>query len=85
MLFVITYGYLKMGLFLSTTINCIDKKGRVSVPAQFRAVLASESYNGVILFQSYTQKAIEGVGISALEKFSNRMDDNFAFFSDIHY
>lgn len=73
-----------MGLFLSTTINKMDKKGRVSVPSGFRAALAEESFQGVVLFRSYTQKTIEGVGMSAMEAMSDRMDNNFAFFSDDH-
>lgn len=75
---------LSVGLFLSTTINRVDKKGRVSVPAGFRAAIATDSFQGVVLFQSYTQPAIEGVGMSAMEDLSARMDDNFAFFSDDH-
>ena len=73
-----------MGLFLSTTINRVDKKGRVSVPAQFRTCLSAEEFQGVVLFQSYTHQAIEGVGMSALQTMASRMDDNFAFFSDNH-
>ncbi|PCI01234.1 MAG: division/cell wall cluster transcriptional repressor MraZ [Alphaproteobacteria bacterium] len=73
-----------MGLFLSTFINRVDKKGRVSVPAPFRAALAHESYQGVVLFPSYTQKALEGVGMAAMENMGARMDSQFAFFSDDH-
>lgn len=73
-----------MGLFLSTTINKLDKKGRVSVPANFRTALSAESFQGVILFQSYTHQAIEGVGMSAMEGLSQRIDNNFDFFSDNH-
>lgn len=73
-----------MSLFLSTFTNRVDKKGRVSVPAPFRAVLAGESYQGVVLFPSYTQKALEGVGMGAMEQMGSRMDSQFAFFSDDH-
>lgn len=73
-----------MGLFLSTYINRIDKKGRVSVPAPFRAALGVESAQAVVLFPSYTQQALEGVGMAAMETMSARMDNNFAFFSDEH-
>jgi len=38
----------------------------------------------VVLFQSYTQQAIEGVGMSAMETLSKRVDSNFDFFSDNH-
>ena len=74
-----------MGLFLSTYINKVDKKGRVSVPAQFRDCLVSEEFQGVVLFKSYTHQAVDAVGMEAMEKFANRMDDNFAIFSDTHH
>ena len=32
-----------MGRFLANTVNSIDKKGRVSVPASFRAVLGNQN------------------------------------------
>lgn len=73
-----------MGLFLSTFINKIDKKGRVSVPASFRSALSQENFQGVVVFQSYTQDALEGVGMSSMDMMADRMDDNFAFFSDDH-
>lgn len=73
-----------MGLFLSTFVNRLDKKGRVSVPATFRAAMASETFQGVVLFPSYKLSTIEGVGMSAMEQMGGRMDNNFAFFSDDH-
>jgi len=73
-----------VSLFLSTTINRVDKKGRVSVPAPFRTALSVETFQGVVLFQSYTQQAIEGVGMSALQDLSNRIDTHFDLFSDTH-
>lgn len=73
-----------MGLFLSTTINKLDKKGRVSVPSTFRSALAGENFQGVVLFQSYTNQCIEGVGMSAMSDFASRIDNNFDVFSDEH-
>ena len=70
-----------MTLFLSTYINKIDKKGRVSVPASFRAALASEPFQGIVTFRSYKHAAIEGCGISRMHKLSNSVD-NLDFFSD---
>ena len=74
----------QLGLFLSTFINKIDKKGRVSVPATFRAALSQEDFQGIVVFRSYTQEALEGVGMSSMDVMADRMDDNFAFFSDDH-
>lgn len=56
----------------------------MSVPASFRAALSDESFQGVVLFQSYTQSSIEGVGMSVMKNMSNRIDSNFDFFSDGH-
>ena len=39
LIILISNFFLKMALFLSTYINRIDKKGRVSVPSTFRNVL----------------------------------------------
>jgi len=77
-----------MALFLSTYVNKIDKKGRVSVPARFRAVLAEQnagtpSFNGVVAFLSLSSPAIEGCGMDFMESL-NRGLDAFNPFSDEH-
>lgn len=73
-----------MGLFLSTTINRLDKKGRVSVPSSFRSVVAQDDFQGVVLFQSYTHECIEGLGMRALTDIQARIDTHFDLFSDTH-
>lgn len=70
----------RMPLFLSTHLNKVDKKGRVSVPAQFRAALASESFQGVILIRSHAHAALEGFAFSYMEEISRRLE-NFDLFS----
>lgn len=47
-----------MGIFLSTFLMRVDKKGRVSVPASFRAALPAES-GAVIAFKSLNFSAID--------------------------
>ena len=47
-----------VALFLSTFVNAIDRKGRVSVPAPFRAALGSQ--NAIVVFRSYKAAALEG-------------------------
>jgi MraZ protein len=64
-----------MSLFLATHINKIDKKGRVSVPAGFRATLAKQTFQGVVLFRSLRTAAIEGCGMNRMERLSSGMDD----------
>jgi len=72
-----------MGLFLSTFVNKIDSKGRISVPANFRASLAQESFQGVVLFRSYKHEAIEGCGYKRIENMSQAIDTQTDIFSDI--
>jgi MraZ protein len=70
-----------MALFLSTYINKVDRKGRVSVPAPFRAALAGQSFQGVVLFRSHSHACLEGFGWSTMEEIGGRLD-RFALFSD---
>lgn len=66
-----------MGLFLSTHVNKVDRKGRVSVPATFRAALANQSFNGIVAFPSPSSKyaALEGYGMDRIEDIVARIDD----------
>jgi len=43
----------RMRLFLSTFTNRIDKKGRVSIPAPYRAVVSEKGPNTVVAFPSF--------------------------------
>lgn len=57
-----------MALFLSKYVNRVDKKGRVSVPATFRAELAAESFSGIIVRPSFVSEAIDACGRDALQE-----------------
>lgn len=70
-----------MALFLSTFVNKIDKKGRVSVPSTFRAALVGESFHGIVAFRSYKHKAIEACNMTRMQKLCASVDD-LDFFSD---
>ena len=63
-----------MALFLSTHINKVDRKGRVSVPAAFRLALAELSFSGIVVFPAIHSRALEGSGIDRLEELSARVD-----------
>lgn len=63
-----------MGLFLSTYINKVDKKGRVSVPASFRAVLADQAFQGIIAYASFVNDCIEACGMERIEQLSRSID-----------
>jgi MraZ protein len=58
--------------FLSTFVNKIDRKGRVSVPAPFRAALSEASYPGVIAYPSMTDTAIDAFDRATLEELNRR-------------
>lgn len=69
-----------MPLFLSTHLNKVDKKGRVSVPASFRSALASQAFQGVVLFRSNNHECLEGFAYSYMAELGERLD-NFDLFS----
>ncbi|MDR1696788.1 MAG: division/cell wall cluster transcriptional repressor MraZ [Rickettsiales bacterium] len=68
-----------MALFLSNFENRIDAKGRISVPAAFRSSVQNENFAGVVLYRSFTDKCIEGVTMSRMEKMAAAMDNMGAF------
>lgn len=62
-----------MAVFLSSFVNKIDKKGRVSVPASFRAVLGA-SAPGIVVFKSLQHDALDGCSIAHLEILSQSLE-----------
>lgn len=64
-----------MALFLSTFTNRVDKKGRVSVPASFRAVLAPLHFSGIIAYPSFVNPCIEASGIDRIETLNAGIDN----------
>ena len=71
-----------MSLFLSSYENRVDAKGRVSVPAKFRTVVANDEFQGVVLYCSPTHNCIEGVSMSRLEKLAESDDTYGDLFAD---
>jgi MraZ protein len=55
---------------MSSTVNKIDSKGRISIPAPFRSVLEFQGYPGVYLFPSFTSRAIDGGGQELIDQIS---------------
>jgi MraZ protein len=70
------------GLFLATHQNKIDKKGRISVPAPFRALLNKGEFQGMVAFPSLTQPAIEGFPMNRMERLSQQIDQLEPFSHD---
>jgi len=74
-------------LFLSTTTNNRDAKGRVSVPADFRAVIAAQSkgmeaaFDGVFVWPSFNGPFLEGGGEMFMKSLEASID-SFDFYDD---
>ncbi|MGH7013109.1 MAG: division/cell wall cluster transcriptional repressor MraZ [Stellaceae bacterium] len=63
-----------MAVFLSTYVNKIDRKGRISVPAAFRAALAPTGSKGIVAYRAVKLTAIEVSGLDRAENLSRRID-----------
>ena len=65
--------------FLSNSINNIDAKGRASVPAPFRQVLAAKGFRELYALQAIGQPAIDVGGMDLLERYETRMAEEDPF------
>ena len=72
-----------MAVFIGTFENKVDRKGRVSVPVQFRQMLAGQSFQGIVAFRSYRAAAIEACGIDFMERLNDSVS-SMDLFSDAH-
>jgi MraZ protein len=63
-----------MDQFVSTFTNKIDAKGRVSVPAQFRAVLAKDGHEGIYCYPSLDQDALDCGGRRLVDKIESLLE-----------
>jgi MraZ protein len=64
-----------MDQFVSTFTNKIDAKGRVSVPASFRAVLNHEGFEGIYCYPSLDDEALDAGGKRLMERNAALIDD----------
>ncbi len=75
-----------MALFVGTHVNKVDKKGRVSVPAAFRAALAKlnegNDFVGCVLRPSSKHPALEAMTMKQLEELADRLEAEADMFSD---
>ncbi|QLF70854.1 division/cell wall cluster transcriptional repressor MraZ [Peteryoungia desertarenae] len=62
-----------MNRFLSNATNRIDAKGRVSVPASFRAVLAQRGIQELYCLQDFVYPAINIGGPDLLERYEQKV------------
>lgn len=66
---------LVVALFLSRFDNKVDKKGRVSVPASFRADLTDDAFSGVVVFPSpVNEGALDACDIGRMQSLSEGID-----------
>ena len=62
-------------MFLSTTSNGVDAKGRVSVPADFRAVVRGGMFDGIIVWPSFDGPYLEGGGQALMERYQALIEE----------
>jgi MraZ protein len=72
-----------MALFIDTFVNKIDRKGRVSVPAPYRAALAAQTFQGIIAFPSFKFDAIQCAGMDWMTELTESVG-RVDLFSDAH-
>ena len=75
--------HIKMNLFVSTFVNKIDKKGRVSLPSIFRSALPKDHKNEIILSKSLRNNVIDGLSVQRVHEIAKRIN-NLDFFSEEH-
>jgi MraZ protein len=61
-------------MFLSTYVNKVDRKGRVSVPATFRALLAKRGFASIFVIPSFKHPALEASGMDRMEEIGARVN-----------
>ena len=74
MIVLIVKFFERLMIFLSTFINKIDAKGRVSVPSSFRSVLEESGFKGMICYPSPVLDSVEGCGFNRIKKLSDTID-----------
>jgi MraZ protein len=62
-----------MNRFLSSAVNRIDAKGRVSVPAHFRAVVLSRGYSELYAIRQLDVPALDVGGLDLLDRYEERI------------
>ena len=71
----------KTFLFLDTFVNKVDAKGRVSLPADYRAIV-KDLGSEIVCYRSLTQPCIEGCTEDLLDKLATEIENSTDFFSE---
>lgn len=69
--------------FVANFTNRLDSKGRVSIPAPFRAVLAKDGFEGLYVHPSLDQQALDCGGHGLLRQIDGLLD-NFRPYTPEH-
>jgi transcriptional regulator MraZ len=72
-----------VSVYFGTFENKVDRKGRVSVPAPFRQILATSAFQGIIAFRYHTPNAMEACSLEFMERLDRSVSD-FDLFSEEH-
>jgi len=62
-----------MNRFLSSAVNRIDAKGRVSVPAHFRSVVQQRGYSELYAIRQLDVPALDVGGLDLLDRYEERI------------
>jgi MraZ protein len=65
----------EVALFMSTYVNKVDRKGRVSVPATFRAQLMDSPFQGIAAYPLPGEDMLEAAGVDRMQAMARASDD----------
>ena len=71
-----------MSPFVSTFTNKLDAKGRVSIPAQYRQILAQQELGALYCIPSFVSPCLEAFGNTLLSQFTQRLGKYDPLFSE---
>ena len=71
----------KTFLFMDTVVNKVDAKGRVSLPADYRAIVKG-SESEIVCYRSLSAPCVEGCLEDLLDKLALEMENSLDFFSE---
>ena len=63
-----------MSLFVSTVVNKVDRKGRISVPALWRVALSSPLFSGIFCYPSFDTACLDGMSLERLNRLAESLD-----------
>ncbi len=68
--------------FTANYSNKVDSKGRVSVPARYRALLEKSEFHGIVVYESFKLPCLEASSREYMDELSQRLTEDFGAFAD---